>query len=59
MHTNQYVLQRNQTDDPDITQYNMDTWFLMKEPEIHTGKNKVFSTYGVGQTGWLHIKKCK
>jgi hypothetical protein len=37
----------------------MDTWFLIKKPEIHSGKKKASSTNDAGLTGCLHIEKCK
>jgi hypothetical protein len=37
----------------------MDTGFLTKTPEIHSGKGKTSSTTCAGLTGCLHVEKCK
>jgi hypothetical protein len=37
----------------------MHTRFLIKKPEIHTGKKTESSTNGAGQTAQLHIEKSK
>jgi hypothetical protein len=35
----------------------MDTSYLMKRPEIHTGKRKASSKNGAGLTGCPHVEE--
>lgn len=37
----------------------METKYLVKNPEIYTGKMTEPLRNGVGQPGWLHVKESK
>ena len=47
-------------EDPDINPHTYVCHiFDKKKPEIHIGKEKVFSTNGAGPTKWLHREEYK
>ena len=36
----------------------MDTWYLIKKPELYTGEKTAYAATGIGQTGCLHVDEC-
>jgi hypothetical protein len=37
----------------------MDTWYLIKNPELYTGEKAAYATAGIGQIGCPYVKECK
>jgi hypothetical protein len=50
---------KNQIEEIGIKIHTMHMQFLIKKPEIHTGKTRTSPAIGTDQIGWVHGKVCK